>query len=52
VRAVDVARQQEVVLDGLVHGWMLDARAPAGDAEEVDLVFRRATAAHSREAWT
>lgn len=51
VASGDLEQQREVVLHGLVTGWMLDAQVPGID-DMVDLVFRRAQPMHARDAWT
>jgi hypothetical protein len=50
VGAGDLDRQRDVVLDGLMRGWILDAQVP-GIEQTVDLVFRRATPVRSRDSW-
>jgi hypothetical protein len=50
LEAMDLLSQQQVVLDGLVHGWILDAQFPGIDESVVDMVFRRARPMHARDA--
>lgn len=50
VAAGNIEQQREVVLQGLVTGWMLDAQV-SGGSDMVDLVFRRAQPMHARDAW-
>lgn len=51
VSSGDLDHQREVVLQGLVTGWILDSQVPGID-DMVDLVFRREQPMHARDAWT